>query len=47
MIHDQVSEDEMLNYVRRETRSIAHNGFIKVLAGITTIDEVLRVSIDS
>ena len=47
MIHDQVSEDEMLKYVRRETRSIAHNGFIKVLAGITTIDEVLRVSIDS
>ena len=47
MIHDQASENAMLEHVRRNTKSIAQNGFDKVLAGITSIDEVLRVSIDS
>ncbi len=47
MIHDRVSEDELLRYVRRSTKGIAQNGFDRVLAGKTSIDEVLRVSIDS
>lgn len=47
MIHDQASEDAMLKHVRLNSKSLAQDGFDKVLAGITTIDEVLRVSIDS
>ena len=47
MIHDRVSEEDMLKHIRLSTQGIAHNGFDKVLAGITSTDEVLRVSIDS
>ena len=47
MIHDQASEDTMLKHVRLSAKSLAQDGFDKVLAGITSIDEVLRVSIDN
>ena len=47
MIHDQVSEDTMLKHVRLNAKSLAQDGFDKVLAGITSIEEVLRVSIDN
>ena len=47
LIHDQASEEDMLHYVRKFTNSISRSGFDKVLAGVTSIDEVLRVSIDS
>jgi len=47
MIHDQASEGEMVKYARQFTGSISQSGFDKVLAGETSIDEVLRVSIDS
>ena len=47
MIHDQASEDNMLKHVRLSAKSLAQDGFDKVLAGITSIDEVLRVSIDN
>ena len=47
MIHDQASEEKMVRYARQFTNSISQNGFDKVLAGITSIDEVLRVSLDS
>jgi len=46
LIHDQVSEDKMLQHVRPRSRSLAHNGFQKVIAGVTTLDEVLRVTLD-
>ncbi len=47
MIHEQASEEEMLNYVRQTVKSITQSGFDKVLAGATSVDEVLRVSIDN
>ncbi len=47
MIHEQASEEEMLDYVRRTVKGISQSGFDKVLAGVTNVDEVLRVSIDS
>jgi len=47
MIHEQASEEEMLAYVRQTVKSITESGFDKVLAGVTSVDEVLRVSIDN
>ena len=44
MIHDQVSEGELVDYVRRSTPSISQDGFIRVANGETTFDEVLRVT---
>lgn len=44
MIHDQVSEGELVNYVRQSTPSISQDGFIRVANGETTFDEVLRVT---
>ncbi len=43
-IHDNASENAMLNYVRRFSPSIRQRGFEKVLEGSTTIEEVLRVT---
>ena len=43
----QASEEEMLAYVRQTVKSITESGFDKVLAGVTSVDEVLRVSIDN
>ncbi len=47
MIHDQKSEDELLRYIRRSRPSIAHDGYQRVLRGETSIDDVLRVTLDS
>ena len=47
MIHDQASEEVMTEYARQFTNSISQYGFGKVLSGETSIDEVLRVSLDS
>ena len=44
LIHDQTSEQEMTKYVRSQSPSIRQNGFAKVLAGETTLEEVLRVT---
>lgn len=44
MIHDGASESEMERYVRKISPSIRHDGVRRVLAGETSLEEVLRVS---
>jgi general secretion pathway protein E len=44
MIHDQVSEEEMTRQARQTSASIIDDGIAKVLSGITTVEEVLRVT---
>lgn len=43
-IHDNASEASMIQHIRQSTPSMRQDGWHKVLAGITTIEEVLRVS---
>ena len=45
LIHDQASEQAMAEYVRRSSPGIADDGRRKVLAGVTTVNEVMRVSL--
>ena len=44
MIHDGAAEHEMERYARTLTPSIRDDGRAKVLAGSTTLEEVLRVT---
>ncbi|MCB1623857.1 MAG: Flp pilus assembly complex ATPase component TadA, partial [Pseudomonadales bacterium] len=44
MIHDGASEHEIERYARTQTPSIRDDGLRKVLAGETTLEEVLRVT---
>ncbi len=44
MIHDGRSEQEMVNYARTRSPSIYQDGVRRVLAGDTTLEEVLRVT---
>ena len=46
LIHDQVSEQEMTAYVRRTTPSIRDDGKAKILGGVTSVQEVLRVTLE-
>jgi general secretion pathway protein E len=46
LIHDQVSEQELTGYVRRMSPSIREDGKTKVLAGVTSVQEVLRVTLE-
>ncbi|MEM7099841.1 MAG: type II secretion system ATPase GspE [Pseudomonadota bacterium] len=46
LIHDQVGEQELAGYARRLAPSIRDDGKAKVLAGATTVQEVLRVTLD-
>ncbi len=46
LIHDRVSEQELTNYARTVCPSIREDGKAKVLAGITSVTEVLRVSLE-
>ncbi|WP_286234422.1 type II secretion system ATPase GspE [Thalassotalea sediminis] len=43
-IHNGKGEQEIERYVRQHTPSIRRDGFDKVVAGITTLEEVLRVT---
>jgi len=43
MIHDGSSEHELEQYARRRTPGIRDDGFRRVLAGVTSMEEVLRV----
>lgn len=43
-IHEDKSEQEMIKYVRTKTPSIRHDGCERVLAGETTLNEVIRVT---
>ncbi len=47
MIHDERSEGEMLKHTRLQSESLARNGFQKVLSGETSLEEVLRVSMEA
>jgi general secretion pathway protein E len=47
MIHDGTSEGEMLRHARVHSESLARNGFHRVLNGETSLEEVLRVSMES
>jgi len=42
LIHDQASEQALTDYVRSECPSISEDGRRKVLAGITSVNEVMR-----
>lgn len=44
MIHDGASEQKMEKHARKTTHNIRDDGIQKVLAGISTLDEVLRVT---
>ncbi len=44
MIHDGVSEMELERHARSRTPGIRDDGRAKMLAGITTIEEVLKVT---
>jgi general secretion pathway protein E len=44
MIHDGASELELERYARMRTPGIRDDGRAKVLAGVTTIEEVLKVT---
>ena len=44
MIHKGVSEQELERYARTKTPSIRADGRAKVMAGITTLEEVRRVA---
>lgn len=44
LIHDQKSETEMLKHIRNTTPSLLDNGIKAVLQGITSVDEVVRVT---
>ena len=44
MIHDGAAEHELERYARTLTPSIRDDGMQKVLAGTTTLEEVVRVT---
>ena len=44
MIHDGAGEHELERQARKMTPSIRDDGRQKILAGITTVEEVLRVT---
>lgn len=46
MIHRQDNPQNMELYIRQSTPSIRHDGWMQVLAGLTSINELLRVTSD-
>ena len=44
LIHDQASEGDLSTHARKTSTSLMHNGFVRVVAGETTVDEVFRVT---
>ena len=47
LIHEGVGEQQMLAHARKFSRPIDADGRDKVLAGITSIEELLRVTVTS
>jgi general secretion pathway protein E len=43
-IHDGAGEQALEAYARQHAPSMRHDGWRRVLAGVTTVEEVLRVS---
>jgi len=46
MIHDKKSELDMITHARKSSQSLRVDGIRRILAGETTLDEVLRVSLE-
>ncbi len=46
LIHDQVSEQELTGYARRRGPGIRDDGQEKILAGVTSVQEILRVTLE-
>ncbi|NJN51901.1 MAG: Flp pilus assembly complex ATPase component TadA, partial [Gammaproteobacteria bacterium] len=46
MVHDRAAEQALTAYVRQSAPSIRDDGRAKVLAGVTTVQEVLRVTLE-
>ena len=44
LIHSDASQQKIENHVRKSFPNMRHDGFSKVIAGDTTIEEVLRVT---
>ena len=44
MIHDRASEAEMVAHARKDSKSILDDGRDKILSGITSVEEVMRVT---
>ena len=44
LVHDQASEDALTTEARKGSQSLMQNGFARVIAGQTTVDEVFRVT---
>ena len=47
MIHDEASEQKLETYARTRNAGILDSGRAKVIAGQTTLKEVLRVTIEA
>ncbi|MGA0805134.1 MAG: type II secretion system protein GspE, partial [Pseudohongiellaceae bacterium] len=43
LIHEEAGEQVLLQHARRSSRGIEENGMQRVLAGDTSLEEVLRV----
>ena len=46
LIHDRTSEQQLVRHARRSCPSIREDGKQKILAGITSVQEVLRVTLE-
>ena len=46
LIHDEASEQDIVAHSHKENHSIREDGIRKVLEGTTTLDEIIRVTLD-
>jgi general secretion pathway protein E len=46
LIHDRVSEQELTGYARRNAPSIRDDAVAKILSGVTSVQEVLKVTLE-
>ena len=46
LIHDKTSEQELVRHARHSCPNIREDGKSKILAGITSVQEVLRVTLE-
>ncbi|VAW73417.1 General secretion pathway protein E [hydrothermal vent metagenome] len=47
MIHDESNEQDITHYSHQQNHNIREDGLRKVLEGITTLDEIIRVTLDN
>ena len=46
LVHDKASEQQLVRHARQSCPSIRNDGKSKILAGVTSVPEVLRVTLD-